>query len=410
MAPPRRRGWSSTDGALGRFLIGLSVLTVSLAVFFRVPFLPSIGIDVGMTDTQLAAITTSFALGRLLIDLPAGRLADAFHPYMLMSAGLLVAAGGSFALGQAGSATVVYASAFLLGVSSGASNTSGLHYFSTISTQERRAASVSIYSSVLLVGQASGPPVAALLASLGTWRTAHTIAAFGLLAMTLTLVFMFVGGEDTIRLPDQPADGDVPDEEGQAPRVWVLYVLPLVMFGVFGTTVHTLVPIIGDDLGLSLASIGFALGIGGAFRFLAIVTGGQIADRVGRKFALIPAIVISAVGVVLLASASRYPSWLVSIIAVSMGSIAISVSATVVADLAPEGRTGRGLARWRFTGDVGMVGIPLLAGWAFERHGEGWALFPLAGALVALALMTWRFVPETRQPGARPPRSKGQLR
>lgn len=403
--PLRHDRFSARAGPWGRALIGISVLTVSLAVFFRVPFLPSIGSDIGMSDTQLAAITTIFATGRLLIDLPAGRLADTFHPYALMSAGILVAAIGSFTLGQAESALIVYVGALLLGMSSGVSNTSGLHFFSTVSSQERRASSVSIYSSVLLVGQAFGPPVAVLLASIGTWRTAHTIAGAGLLAFALLLGFGFNRADDAVRPPrprSSHPDNSIEDHR-TAPR-WVLYLVPLVMFGAFGTTIHTLVPIIGDDLGVGVASIGLALGIGGAFRFLAIVSGGQLADRVARKAGLIPAIVVSAVGVAVLAIASDYTLWLVSIIAISMGSIAISVSATVIADLSPSGRTGRGLARWRFTGDLGLVGVPLLLGLVFDRHGAGWALFPLAGALAILALLAWAFIPETR---AAPPRESG---
>ena len=396
---------------MGQTLIAGSVLLVSLAVFFRVPFLPSIGTEVGMSDAQLAATTSAFAIGRLIIDLPAGRLADRFHPYGLMAVGVVVAALGSFTLGGALDPTLVYVGALLLGVSSGVSNTSGLHFFSTISAAGRRASSVSIYSSVLLVGQASGPPVAAVLASFGTWRSAHALAGIGLALLAIVLVVALIGSGGMM-MSTRSAHAGQPDPPagGTAMARWVLYLVPFVMFGTFGVTVHTLVPIIGDDLGIDLASIALALAIGGGFRFIAIVSGGQVADRVARKAALVPAIAVSAGGVGLLSVASTYSSWLLAIIAVSMGSIAISVSATVIGDISPVGRTGRALARWRFTGDLGMVSVPFVAGVAFERAGTLWALAPLAAALLLLAVAAWLFVPETsrswRSAGRWSPRSR----
>lgn len=380
-------------------LVAVSVLTVSLAVFFRVPFLPTIGIDVGMSDTQLAAITTIFATGRLIVDIPAGRFADTFHPHALMSFGVLVAALGSFVLAWATDASVVYAAALLLGISSGVSNTSGLHFFSTSSRRSNRGASVSIYSSVLLVGQASGPPIAALLATLGDWRMAHMFAGTALLVLTAVLVSGVWRGGRSIRAAhlDHKQSNSRTKEEGYRMARIVLHLLPFLMFGAFAITVHTLVPIIGDDLGLTISAIGLALGIGGVFRFIAIVTGGQIADRVARKAALIPAIVVTGVGVGLLAVASDYQTWLISIVAVSMGSIAISVSATVIADLAPPGRTGRGLARWRVSGDLGFVVVPLILGWVFDKYGPGAALIPMSGLLVILSVLAWAFIPETRE-------------
>ncbi|MPZ88231.1 MAG: hypothetical protein GEU81_09180, partial [Nitriliruptorales bacterium] len=39
-------------------LVGGGVLAISIAAFFRVPLLPMIGIDLGMSATQLGLVTT----------------------------------------------------------------------------------------------------------------------------------------------------------------------------------------------------------------------------------------------------------------------------------------------------------------------------------------------------------------
>src|SRR5918999_6523117 len=61
-------------------LAGGVVLSVAVASFMRAPLLPDIGRDLRLTAADLAMITTAFALGRLVMDLPAGRLADRLPP------------------------------------------------------------------------------------------------------------------------------------------------------------------------------------------------------------------------------------------------------------------------------------------------------------------------------------------
>ena len=60
-----------------RAVIGAIVFAVAVAAFSRVPLLPDIGADLSLTAGQVGLLTTAFGLGRLIMDLPAGRLADA---------------------------------------------------------------------------------------------------------------------------------------------------------------------------------------------------------------------------------------------------------------------------------------------------------------------------------------------
>src|SRR3954471_19054461 len=54
-------------------LPGGVVLAVGVASFMRAPLLPEIGRDLEIGAADLAFLTTGFAVGRLVIDLPAGR-------------------------------------------------------------------------------------------------------------------------------------------------------------------------------------------------------------------------------------------------------------------------------------------------------------------------------------------------
>ena len=62
------------------WLPGGVVLAVGIASFMRAPLLPEIGRDLSIGAADLAFLTTAFAVGRLVMDLPAGRLADRLPP------------------------------------------------------------------------------------------------------------------------------------------------------------------------------------------------------------------------------------------------------------------------------------------------------------------------------------------
>ena len=66
--------------------VAACVLLVSAVAHVRVPLLPAIGDDLSLSATQLGVAVTLFGLGRLALDLPAGRLADRFRPVRMMGA------------------------------------------------------------------------------------------------------------------------------------------------------------------------------------------------------------------------------------------------------------------------------------------------------------------------------------
>ena len=56
--------------------LAVCVLLASTVAWFRVPLLPDIGAELTMSPTALGWTVTLFGVGRLMMDLPAGRLAD----------------------------------------------------------------------------------------------------------------------------------------------------------------------------------------------------------------------------------------------------------------------------------------------------------------------------------------------
>ena len=173
--------------------------------------------------------------------------------------------------------------------------------------------------------------------------------------------------------------------------------IPFVMFLSIGSMIQTLAPIIGkEEFGLTAGVIGLAAGLGGLCRFAGALVGGQVADRVGRKAALVPGLVLQSIGVALLAVGDQVAIWVISIALLSLGSIGTAVAMAVLGDVAEPGTLGRLLGRFRFWGDIGLIVGPILTAWLYDAYGKAAAVLPVAGlvALCAVAAMAW--IPETR--------------
>lgn len=369
-------------------LIGAGVFVVSMTAHFRVPLLPFVGRDLGMPAGQLGLATTSFAAGRLLTDVPAGRSADRIPAALAIGISAIAMGVGSLLLTAARADWWVFVAFTVLGMASALNNTTGMTYFSRVGDAASRGRALAVYSGCLLVGQALGPGMSGLIAGWGGWRSATTAAAG--ISLTMGVVMLLVRPRAT---------GDTADELRTVPagpvlpaltrvQTVVLHAIPFAMFYTFGGMAQTLVPIVGDDrLGLGAGTIGVALGVGGVCRFVGAFLGGLVSDRGSRKLALVPGMVGLAAGVTLLGYAATPAAWVLAIVAMSLGSYPNAVGATILADHGGDQDTGRRLGPYRLVGDVGLLAGPTVAGAVYQATGGQGASVINAALLVAVAVV-----------------------
>ena len=367
-------------------LPGGVVLAVGVASFMRAPLLPEIGRDLKVGAADLALITTAFAIGRLLMDLPAGRLADRLPPGpALAGTGLGVAISAAI-LGTAQSLAQAMLGVFFLGVASSLTNTTGMTLFATSAPAARRGAAMAAFSMALMTGQTLGPAVGGLIAGIGGWRAAQAVAAAIGIGVMIVCLTVRAGRERPVEMRTEAADGEPVLSPTQAA---VLAAVPFAVFFTLGALPQTLLPVIGaDDLALSASAIGLALGAGGIIRFGGSALAGAISDRVSRKAALVPSLLIMAGAVALLAAEPTLATWLAAIALLSFASSGIAVAATIIADNVPAGTVGRRLGAFRFTGDFGLLAGPALTGVLYQHSGRPAAMLVTAGLLAAVAVAT----------------------
>jgi MFS family permease len=366
-------------------LVGTGLLAISTFAFFRVSLLPSIGDALSLSPSELGVLTTVFGIGRLAADVPVGRMTGTVVPARLFAASGIVMGAGGFLLAAAGGWPGAYGAAALLGIASSISNTTGMTFFSG-GPAARRGRTLAIYSAALLVGQALGPMIGGLIAEVSSWRWAAAVAGGG--GLTIAAMFVVQGRSiAAVALPPASIDDSEPLVIPPAERV-VLYGVSFAMFFTLAAMPQTLVPIIGDRrLGLGAATIGLALGFGGACRLAGALGGGVLSDRVSRKAALIPGLAAVAAGAGLLAIRGGIWVWLAAIALMSIGSYGISVAATMMADRTSAQHVGRRFGEFRFVGDAGVIVGPVVAGVLFSHAGPTIAVLTVAAvpALTAVA-------------------------
>ena len=387
----------ATGGLLEPGVLGMAVLIITSLGFFRVALLPEFGRELSMSTFQLGAVTTVFAVGRLIADLPGGHLADRFPARAIMAVTAATVAVSSLLFGLSVALATLYAAALLAGLASATTNATGMTYFSHIGGTSSRGTSMAVFSAALLGGQALGPAVAGLLASAWDWRVAMFIAAVVGALLSVSLTLSAAGRPPSSRRRETPASAGFDAFGAGVGSMVVLQSVSFAMFLTLGAVPQTLVPIVGsEDLGLDVAAIGLALGLGGISRFVGTLVGGRMSDLLSRKSALVPGLLIQALGVSLLAFPPSLALWLAAIVIMSVGSFAVPVAATIVGDLSDPARVGRQLGRFRFVGDIGLIVGPITVGALYDGVGREAAFLSVAGLLTVVGLIALRLLPETR--------------
>jgi predicted MFS family arabinose efflux permease len=396
-----------------RALVGAIVFAVAVASFTRVPLLPDIGADLSLSAGDLGLLIAAFGLGRLLTDLPAGRVASSVSPRRGLAAAGIALAAACALLATAGSFEQVLVAFALIGCASALTNTTGMYAFATAAGAERRGANMALFSSALMSGQMVGPAVGGALAALAGWRGAIVFAAaVGVAVAVASVGRLPIGRRDSPRpassvgrIPDAGASGgdhrlerdrsSGPEAVG-APSRWELAAIataPFTVFFVIGGVMQTLVPLIGGhELGLSASTIGLALALGGAMRFPAAWVAGLGSDRYSRREVLVPTLVLVALGAGVLALDLGAVGWVAAIVVLALGSSAISVAAAALADRVPARRLGHQLGVFRLTGDAGLLLGPILAGFLYGASGVGLAAGVTAGIAAVSALVILRLM------------------
>ena len=159
---------------------------------------------------------------------------------------------------------------------------------------------------------------------------------------------------------------------------------------------QTVIPLMAvDDLGFSEGSLGLLFTAVAALNTVLIAPSAVIADKWGRKAAIVPSGIFVALSLVLIGVSTTTLIFVVGNLALGIATaMAGPAPAAYAADISPPHLRGLGMGLYRSSGDIGfMVGPPLL-GWIADSTSYDFALYVNA-ALIGIAAVVFLTARET---------------
>ena len=355
----------------------------------------------------VTVLLASSAIARLVASPITGFMTDRWgrRPLLIMGAGIRGATGIlSF---FAGSYMEFFVLEFIGGVGIAMWNTSANILIADVTEPHIRGRVVAMRGMSMRAGQVTGPLLGALIAAFFDIRTiflVNGVAKFLTLFMALYLI-KESRTEDAAGAPQR--QGLLRSLATIRPflnRAFFLVILATFAVSIMGQGVFSgLLPIYAQELAnLNEASIGTLIGLGGLISVFVAFPSGMVSDGYGRKFALVPGLVLLAVSAYLLSFGDNLTMLLimVSVYGVAWG-MSQGTAQTYAMDIAPAQQRGTFLGVWSLFQAAGGFVAPLAVGGLAQFWSFSGTFVVVAVWLAVSAVLVALFAPETRWRGGR---------
>ena len=369
--------------ALIALIGGLAIFSSTLS---KTPVLPLFAQSLNATPAEIGWIVMASTLPGVLISYPAGALSDHLGKRRVLLASLVVFATAPFLYLVIETAWQLMAVRFYHGFATAIFGT-----VASAAIAERysadRAARLSTYSSVTIVGRSIAPFLGGTLISLASFGAVYIACAIaGVLALGVGLLLEGHDQKSAAKL-ELPHFWSSLRTVLRDRGIMLVSAVEAAQYLVFGA-IEAFLALYASSLGIPAWQIGIILGV----QLLSIVFAkplmGKVSDRVGRRRVILPGLLIGAASVVLLPVFPNVIGLSVLSLAFGLGFATVTSStAALVADLTKDGRFGSSMGVLRTVMDVGQSIGPVLTGFMVGVAGYASAFTLLAAIVVAAALM-----------------------
>ncbi len=381
-------------------LICVSTVLVMAGQGVIAPVLPLYARSFGVGAAQVGLTLSAFALARMILNIPLGILSDRYGRRVLLVSGPMVTALGMVGSGFAGGIADLLVWRFIAGAASAMYMTGAQVYLVDISTPANRARFIGTNQGALLLGVSVGPAIGGLIAEAFGFRAPFFVV--GTAAMFAS-VYAFFGLPETRHLGADDADAADADRPQARGRPWARLLLSadflavaFVTMSIFFTRTasrQTLMPLLAASAhDFSPGSLGVLFTGLATITLVGLAPAAFIADKLGRKWAIVPSGLVVSASLALMASVDDTAWFVMSSVVMAAGnSIAGPAPAAYVADIAPASLRGLAMGMYRTSGDIGFVIGPPLLGAVADATSIGAGLV-VNGLLVAVAALVFAFV------------------
>lgn len=394
------------------FALWLMVFTAASQTIIITPILPLIGEALETSEERLGLLVSLYSWALALAALVMGPISDRIgrRRVLLIGSGSLA---GALALhGLADSFGSLLAARLLAGACGGMLSGAAVAYVGDYYPYERRGWATGLVMSGVAFGLVLGVPMGRVLAA-GLGFRVPFLAFAGIMAASFLLILTVIPQPD-VELDDAPLRvsralrhyGDLlttPATLAAALTYFLMYLglgLLVVYLPQWITDRFTLeVTLFGKPLtlfGLPIDFIATLYSVGGLASVLIGPLAGSLSDRTGRK----PLILISCVGLMVLTALLTYiitERWLAYVAYLGVMvffSLRMSPLQALLTALTPGRQRGSLMSLTIALGQVGTGVGAALSGVLFGLYGYRASTFASTAAVLMLALVVWRFLPE----------------
>lgn len=377
-----------TPGEVGIVSLILPLYLPTLCIMFGygmiVPVLPLFARYLGAGVGMASVVVSMRGAGALLFDLPAGaiisRVGNKLPLLLLAAVTATLAAAVTGLVGRLGPLA-------LLTIAMGA-----VHILWVLSVQthirqnlpsHRRGRAMALVGGTLRIGGVFGPIVGGYIGKRYGLATVYFCQA---MACFTAVIFVLIGSShyrfrtwapkgQPLRAPGIPFLRTV---QGKW-RPFLLVGMVVITLRMLRIGRQTIVPLWGEHIALDVAAIGLIFGLSRAVELLLFYPAGILMDRLGRKWAAVPCIVLQSIALALIPLTRGFSGLLLVAMLAGLGNgLGSGIVMTLGADLSPRTSTGEFLGIWHLMGDVGAVSSPLLIGAVAQGLGLQAAPFLIA--------------------------------
>ena len=375
---------------------------LSFAQGMLIPILPIFAKGFGVNYLLASLAVAAAGIGTLVADVPVGMVLSKIGRRRAMFVGIFLAATTTLIVAIARNYNVLILCRLIEGVGTALWGLSRHAYITDIAPRAQRGKFIATFGGINRIGTFAGPILGGFISDrLGIVMPFYVASGMTVVAGTIAFFFIHETGNravatvrghlrwKSVALLMRTHRADL--ASAGAAQIFVAMIRSgrLLVIPLYGAYV----------LNLSGGSIGTILTVAATIDMVLFIPAGWVMDRFGRKVASVPSFAIMALGMLIIPLAHSFIVLFLAAAVIGFGNgIGSGSMMTLGADLAPPDAIGEFLGLWRFIGDAGQAGGPVVVGFVADALGLAATAFALAGIGLAAAVILSILVRETLEP------------
>jgi MFS family permease len=378
------------------YLVGVSVFLVIAATNILTPLLPDVRNDFGVSIATAGIIVGSYGLARLVTDLPAGFVIDAFGHRAVTAAGIVVLVLASLVGLNASSVPMLVGARVGSGFAVALLTTVGLAALGATATRENRGKVMSFFHVANNTGIAFYPLLGGFVGAAVGWRATFAVTIG--LALVAGAVLMPVLLRVRMRDPEvsRGAQADSRVLRGRERTV----ALAATNYGVVANMINrhgfrnTVLPLYAAaSLGLGGVSIATAIALMSITGLIVATPGGMLGDRFGRRRVIMSGLFAIAVGDLVFLLTHDLATFLLCAGLIGLGDFFSSSQTALLSEIVPSPHRTKVLAGYRFSSDLGAFLGPVALAALMDATSAQASITLAAAILVSASLAAFAGIP-----------------